>query len=72
MLDLFVLVHYVRWFGARQRRFLKRYAVIRKVAGSSPNEFTELFQFSSSFQPLYGAVIYSASNRNEYQEIYLR
>jgi hypothetical protein len=57
MLDLFVLVHYVQWFGARQRRLLKRYAVIRKVAGSSPNEFTELFQFSSSFQLLYGAVI---------------
>jgi hypothetical protein len=41
----------------------------KKVTGSSPDEVTEFFQFS--FQMHHGLGIYSASNRNEYQKIFL-
>jgi hypothetical protein len=42
-------------------------ATIRKVAGSFPDELIRLF-FRPFFQPLYGPVMDSASNGNEYQE----
>jgi hypothetical protein len=46
-------------------------AISRKVESSSPDEVTEFFQFTESFQPHYGPGVYSASNRNEYQKIFL-
>jgi hypothetical protein len=45
------------------------------VAVSIPDEVTKLFQFTLSFQPHYGPVVCSDSNRNEYQKqknIFLR
>jgi hypothetical protein len=39
--------------------------------GSSPIEISEFFQFTKSFQPHYGPGVYLASNRNEYQKIFL-
>jgi hypothetical protein len=40
----------------------------QKVAGSIPDEAVDFFQFTQSFQPQYGPGVYSATNRNEYQE----
>jgi hypothetical protein len=41
------------------------YATSWKVVGSIPNEVTEFFQFTKSFQLHYGSGVYLASNRNE-------
>jgi hypothetical protein len=52
----------------RMRRWLRRYATSRKVAGSRPNEMNE---FSSIYLILLAAVgpeVFSASNRNECQK----
>jgi hypothetical protein len=56
------------------RGWLRRYATSQKVARPSPDEVTEFFffQFTQSFQPQYGPGVYSTSNRNEYQNIFLR
>jgi hypothetical protein len=43
-----------------------------KVTGSIPGEVIELFQFTKSFQPHYGLGVYSTSDRNEYQKIFVR
>jgi hypothetical protein len=43
----------------------------RKVAGSSPDNIIEFFQFTQSFQLHHGPEVYSDSNRNEYQKIFL-
>jgi hypothetical protein len=39
--------------------------------GSSSEEVIEFFQFSKSFQPHYGPGVDSASNRNEYQKMFI-
>jgi hypothetical protein len=41
------------------------------VAGSIPNEVNEFFQFTYSFQLHYDPGVDSASNRNEYQKMFL-
>jgi hypothetical protein len=40
----------------------------RKIADSILDEVIWFFQLIQSFQPHYGPGVYSASNRNEYQE----
>jgi hypothetical protein len=52
----------------RLRSWLRHYATSRKFAYSIPEEVTDFFQFTYSFQPHYGPGVDSASNRNEYQE----
>jgi hypothetical protein len=47
-----------------------RYATSWKVAGSSPDEIIEFFQFIWSFQLHYGHGVYSTCNRNEYQKMF--
>jgi hypothetical protein len=49
---------------------LRSYATSRKVAGPNPDEVIDFSQFISSFQPEHGTGVYSASIRNEYQEIF--
>jgi hypothetical protein len=34
-------------------------------------KYNEFFQFTHSFQPHYGPGVYSASNRNKYQKVFL-
>jgi hypothetical protein len=51
----------LRW-GPRWRGWLRHCATSRKVAGSIPDDV---------IRPRYGPVVYSASNRNEYQEYFL-
>jgi hypothetical protein len=57
--------------GTCERSWLKHYATNRRVAGSSLDEVIEFFQFTLSFQPQYGPGVYSASNRNECQKMFL-
>jgi hypothetical protein len=47
---------------------LRYYATRRKVAGSSPDVVIRFVQLNQSFQPQYGPVVDTVSNRNEYQE----
>jgi hypothetical protein len=42
-----------------------------KAAGSIPDEVIELFPFYLILPAALGPVVYSASNRNEYQKIFL-
>jgi len=46
-------------------------ATNRKVAGSIPAVFSGFFIDIKSFRQHYGPGVYSASNRNEYQEYFL-
>jgi hypothetical protein len=46
-------------------------ATSRKVAGSSPDEVIDFFQFTYSFQPHHVHDVYSAYSRNEYQKIFM-
>jgi hypothetical protein len=39
--------------------------------GFRSNEILEFFQFTESFQPHDGPRVYSSSDRNEYQKIFL-
>jgi hypothetical protein len=55
------------WGGTRKRSWSKHYTASRKVAGSSPDGIVEISQFTQTFRPHCGPEIYSASNRNEYQ-----
>jgi hypothetical protein len=50
---------------------LRHYDTSRKVAGSIPDEVTEYFHLAKSFQTHYALGVDSASNRNEYQKIFL-
>ena len=50
--------------------WLKHCAVNRKVAGSIPDGV--MVSLTQSFQPQYCPGVDSASNRNEYQEYFLR
>jgi hypothetical protein len=49
-------------------KHLWHYATSRKVTGWIPYEDIRVFQSTQSFQPHYGSLVDSASNRNEYQE----
>ena len=46
-------------------------ATNRKVAGSTPAGVSGFFIDIKSFRSHYGPGVYSASNRNEYQEYFL-
>jgi hypothetical protein len=50
---------------------LRHYATRRKVVGSSPDEVNVFFSISLSFQSHYDLEVDSASNRNEYLEMFL-
>jgi hypothetical protein len=52
----------------RKRNWFRHYATSRKVVGSSPDEVTEFFQLTWTFQPQYSRGVDAASNRNEYLE----
>jgi len=52
-------------------QWLRCCATNRKVAGSIPAGVSGFFIDITSFQSLYGPGVYSASNRNEYQEYFL-
>jgi hypothetical protein len=56
----------------QQRSWLRHYATIQNVAGSSPDE-VDFFppQLTQSFQPHYAPGVDSASDRNEVQESFL-
>jgi hypothetical protein len=45
------------------------YATSRKVAGSIPDEVIEFFSIDLILPVSLGTDVYSASNRNEYQEL---
>jgi len=49
-------------------QWLRCCATNRKVAGSIPAGVSGFFIDIKSFRSHYGAVVYSASNRNEYEE----
>jgi hypothetical protein len=59
---IFDCVRISKW-ATRWHSWLRHCTTSRKVAGSIPD--------SQSFRPHYGPGIYSASNRNEYQEYFL-
>jgi hypothetical protein len=48
--------------------WLRHYATSRKAGGSSPDEANEFFLICLILPAALGLVVYSASNRNEYQE----
>jgi len=50
--------------------FMSDCATSRKVAGSIPGDVIEFF-IHTILLPRYGTGVYSASNRNEYQEYFL-
>jgi hypothetical protein len=54
----------------RQSSWLKRYAITRKVAGSSPDDITGYFHWLNPSSRTCSPGVYWASNRNEYQESY--
>jgi hypothetical protein len=57
----------------RCRRWLRRYAADRKVAGSSPDEAIVFFFSIREILPAtLGPRIYSYSNRSEYQKVFLK
>jgi len=52
-------------------QWLRCCAPNRNVAGSIPADVSEFFINIKSFRSRYGPGVYSASNRNEYQEYFL-
>jgi hypothetical protein len=52
-------------------RFIPRCAISQKITGWSSDEVIEYFQFFLPFEPHYGPGVDSASNRNEYQQVFL-
>ena len=64
---IFYNLYYVG--GARWRGWLRPYATSRKVAGSIPDDVIGIFQWHI---PSGRTMVDSASNRNEYQEYFLR
>ena len=58
--------------GTAVAQWLMCCATNRKVAGSIPADVTGIFIDIQSFQSQYGPGVDSASNRNEYQEHFLR
>jgi hypothetical protein len=50
---------------------LSHYTTIWKVASLIPKEVLEFFQFTESFESHYGYGVSSASNRNEYHQMFL-
>jgi ABC-type uncharacterized transport system permease subunit len=48
--------------------WLRHYATSRKVAGSTPDEVIQFFSMYLIVSAAIGPVVYSASNRNEYQK----
>jgi len=63
---------YSFWLGTAVARWLKRCATNRKVAGSIPTGVSGFFMDIKSFRSHYDPGVDSASNRNEYQEYFLR
>ena len=59
-------------WGIAVALWLRCCATIRKVAGSIPAGVIGFFTDIKSFRSHYGPGVDSASNRNEYQEYFLR
>ena len=57
--------------GTAVAQWLRRCATNRKVAGSITAGVSGFFIDVKSFRSHYGPGVYSASNRNEYQEYFL-
>ena len=57
--------------GTAVAQWLRCCATNRKVAGSIPAGVIGNFIDINSFQSHYGTGVYSASNRNEYQEYFV-
>jgi hypothetical protein len=70
-LQLLLYADEVKLLGNNVGTMKRRYVTSRKVAGSIPDEVIDICQFSSSLQPDCGPGVYSASNRNEFQDIFL-
>jgi hypothetical protein len=49
--------------------WLRHYAISQKVAGSIPDEVIGFFPIDLILPAALGPGVYSASNRNEYQEL---
>jgi hypothetical protein len=59
--------------GTRYNSWLRRYAASRKVPGSNPDEVIGFFFSNLPISPLTQCPgVYSASNRNVYQKMFLR
>jgi len=75
---MLVYVYYLKcvWLlsGVRcwWRSWLRHCATSRKFAGSIPEGVTGIFSLIYSFRPQYGPGVDSASDRNNYQEYFLR
>jgi hypothetical protein len=65
---MFVLV--VMW-GTLKWRWLRHCARRQKAFGSVLDEVIKCFQFTISLQPHYGPGVYSGSNRNGNQKMFL-
>jgi hypothetical protein len=53
------------------RSWLRHYTTSRKIAGSSPNEVVDFFVTYLILPTALGRKVYSVSNRNEYQKMFL-
>jgi len=62
----------LRLLGTAVAQWLRCCATNRKVAGSIPASVSGFFIDIKSFRSHYGLGVDSASNRNEYQEHFLR
>jgi hypothetical protein len=60
------------YWGTRWRSWLMHCATSRKVAGSIPDGVIGICHWHIFFRPHYGFGVDSVSNRNEYQEYFLR
>ena len=70
-LSIYLLVSYSNR-GTAVAQWLRCCATHRKVAGSIPAGVSGFFIDIKSFRSHYGPGVDSASNRNEYQEYFLR
>ena len=61
----------IEYVGTAVAQWLRCCATNRKVAGSIPAGVSGFFIDIKSFRSYYGPGVDSASNRNEYQELFL-
>jgi len=61
----------IKILGTAVAQWLRCCATNRKVAGSIPDGVIGIIHFHNHFRSHYGPGVYSASNRNEYQEYFL-
>jgi len=68
----FILILYLTQGGKAVALWLRCCATNRKVAGSTPDSVIGIFHWHNTSDRHYGPGIDSGSNRNEYQEHFLR